>query len=247
MTDSLGLNMKTLPLIAVLGVLATAGLTPIPAMAADTDGVAVAIVYDTSGSMQEPVRDGAGKMSPKYVIANRALESIATRLQSFATNSAAGGPRNIQAGLFIFDGTDKGAGTREPVKFGPLDAPAIQEWTRDFKHPGGGTPLGNALKAASQTVLNSGLTRKHVLIITDGNNTLGPTPATVMQKLLRQAEEKQTALSVHFVAFDVDANVFSGVKKLGATVVGATDENQLKQQLEFILEKKILLEEEEKK
>jgi hypothetical protein len=47
------------------------------------------------------------------------------------------------------------------------------------------------------------------------------------------------------VAFDVDAKLFNPLKKLGATVVGAADETQLNTQLSFILEKKILLEEEE--
>ena len=47
------------------------------------------------------------------------------------------------------------------------------------------------------------------------------------------------------MAFDVDAKQFSVVKKLGATVVGAADENQLNTQLQFILQKKILLEDEE--
>jgi hypothetical protein len=48
------------------------------------------------------------------------------------------------------------------------------------------------------------------------------------------------------VAFDVNAKVFDSVKKLGATVVGAADEKQLNSQLDFILQHKILLEEEEK-
>ena len=208
--------MKIIQLIAVLGVFAAASSTAISARAADRDGVAVAIIYDTSGSMQDAGRDGAGKKSPKYVIANRALESIATRIQTFATNTASGEPRNIQAGLFTFDGTD----AKIAVKFGPFDARAFHDWAQNFKHPNGTTPLGKALKAAGQTVLNSGLTRKHVLIITDGENTSGPTPAAVMPQLQRLAEEKHTGLSVHFVAFDVDAGVFSNVKKLGATVVG---------------------------
>jgi hypothetical protein len=66
-----------------------------------------------------------------------------------------------------------------------------------------------------------------------------------MPRLKQQAAQKETSLSVHFIAFDVDAKVFAGVKKLGATVVGAANEAQLNTQLEFILEKKILLEEEE--
>jgi hypothetical protein len=43
----------------------------------------------------------------------------------------------------------------------------------------------------------------------------------------------------------VAAKQFDSVKKLGATVVGAADEKQLNTQLEFILQRKILLEEEE--
>ena len=66
-----------------------------------------------------------------------------------------------------------------------------------------------------------------------------------MPKLKQQADEKHTGLSVHFVAFDVDAKVFDPVKKLGATVVGAANENQLNTQLQYILQRKILLEEEE--
>ena len=238
---SLVLNMKTIHLFTVLGVLAAVSSTPVPARAAEGDGVAVAIVYDTSGSMKEQVRDGVGNLTPKYVIANRALVNIATRIQAFATNSTTGAPRNIQAGLFVFDG----ANAKQAVTFGPFDAAAYKDWARKFSSPDGGTPLGNALAEAGKTVLSSGLARKHVLIITDGNNTLGPTPAEIMPQVKQQAAAKQTTVSVHFVAFDVDAKVFSGVKKLGATVVGAADEIQLNQQLEFILEKKILLENEE--
>lgn len=237
----LGLNMKIIQFVAVLGILAAACSGPIAVCAAEADGVAVAIVYDTSGSMKEPVRDGAGKLTPKYVIANRALENIAIRIQTFATNTTTGTPRNIQAGLFVFDGTS----AKQAVKFGPFDANALKDWAQKFSSPNGGTPLGNALAEAGKTVLNSGLPHKHVLIITDGINTLGPTPAAVMPHVKQQAEAKQTAVSIHFVAFDVDANVFSGVKKLGATVVGAADEIQLNKQLQFILEKKILLEDEE--
>jgi len=64
-------------------------------------------------------------------------------------------------------------------------------------------------------------------------------------QLLHSARKQHGTLSLHFVAFDVNAAEFKGVKALGATVLGAADEKQLNSQLEFILEKKILLEEEE--
>jgi hypothetical protein len=76
-------------------------------------------------------------------------------------------------------------------------------------------------------------------------NTVGPEPAAMLAKLQAEAIQKQTGVAVHFVAFDVDAKVFKGVKNLGATVVSAANESQLNTQLGFILEKKILLEDEE--
>ena len=233
--------MATIRLITSVGTLAALMATATQLAVAQEDGVALAIVYDTSGSMKEQVRDQNGKLSPKYVIANRALVAISNRIQTFVTNATTGGPRTVDAGLFVFDGT----GAKQAVKFGRFEAPTFQTWAQRFSAPEGGTPLGNALIAAGQTVLGSRLPRKHVLVITDGINTVGPDPAAVMPRLSQLAKQKQNRLSVHFVAFDVNAKVFDGVRKLGATVVGASDENQLNSQLEFILQKKILLEDEE--
>jgi len=236
--EKLSLNMKLIRLMAVPTMLAALWSGATPVSADDEEGVAIAIVYDTSGSMKEPVKDEAGKLSPKYVIANRALIAIADRIENFATNSATGSPRKIQAGLFVFQ-TD---GPHAALPLGPFNAAAFTAWAHDFSTPSGGTPLGNTLNTAGHAVLNSGLTHKHVLIITDGINTIGPDPAVLLTKLQREAGQKQTDVSVHFVAFDVDAKIFEGVKKLGATVVGASNESQLNTQLEFILENQILLE-----
>src|SRR5206468_5435109 len=94
--------------------------------------------------------------------------------------------------------------------------------------------------------LQSKLSQKHVLVITDGLNTIGPDPVTVVPQMNRAAAASGTVLFVHFVAFDVDAKVFAPLKKMGVTVVGAADETQLNRQLEFILEEKILLEKDRK-
>src|SRR3954453_8855468 len=86
-------QMKNVPLVAVLFALAMAALTSQPARA--EEGVALAIIYDTSGSMKDPVRDQSGKPAPKYVIADRALVAIAKQIQAFATNSPGASPRKI--------------------------------------------------------------------------------------------------------------------------------------------------------
>lgn len=233
--------MKNFPFLAALIASAVAGFVPVSSKAAEEDGVALAIIYDTSGSMREAVKDVNGKSTAKYIIANRALADIAKQVQAFATNAPGSTPRKIEAGVFTFDRDT----AREAVKFGSFDEQAIEAFARDYSNPSGNTPLGNALTVASHAVLNSPLKRKHVLIITDGKNTAGPAPERVMPRLSKQAGDKGAAVSVHFVAFDVAAKEFDAVKKLGATVVGAADEKQLNTQLQFILQKKILLEDEE--
>ena len=222
-------------------VLLVAALAILPTLRADEPGVALALVYDTSGSMMEPVRDRSGRNTPKYVIANRALMSIINRLEAVATNNAGGTPLRLEAGLFIFNNETATAA----VPFGPFNAAALRKWTRSFSQPAGPTPLGEAVRVAGQAVLKSPLSRKHILVITDGMNTAGADPAAVIPRLRNEATKASAAVEVHFVAFDVAAKVFDPVKKLGATVLGAGDELQLNTQLSFILEEKILLEAEE--
>ena len=120
-------------------------------MAAEEDGVALGIIYDTSGSMRELVPDSAGKASQKYVIANRALIEIASQVRAFATRKDSATPRKIDAGLFVFEGQ----GAREAVRFGPFNAAAFETFAKTFSNPNGNTPLGNALAAAGRAVLDS--------------------------------------------------------------------------------------------
>jgi hypothetical protein len=224
----------------IVALLTALAVLPCPPLSAQDEGVALAIVYDTSGSMKDNVRDSAGKESPKHVIARRALDAVLKRLRSFAAN-ASGTPRRMEVGLYGFSSD----GARELVRFGPFNSADVESWTRQLPQPNGGTPLGSSLETASRAVLGSKLPRKHVLVITDGMNTVGRDPADVLPRVKQEAERAGGGLSVHFVAFDVKAKVFDRVKKLGATVVEASDEAQLNSQLTFILEKKILLEDEE--
>jgi len=204
------------------------------------EGVALAIVFDTSGSMKDSVPDKDGKQSPKYLIARRALQWVADRLDSFV-KSGAGGKRELAMCLITF----QNGRAREQIRFGPFDLAEIRTFVAGFGSPSGGTPLGESIRLAARRVMSSPLSRKHVLVITDGINSVGPEPAVVLPALQKQAEELKTFVGYHFIAFDVDAALFSGVKKLGATVVGAVDERQLGEQLNSILKEKILLEEEE--
>lgn len=227
--------LRTLFALAATTLLAT---SPLTSRAADEDGIALAIVYDTSGSMKDPVRTADGKTAAKWIIGNRAVEQIVSRVERFSTNTSPS--KTIHAGLYVFRGT----GAAEAVKFGPFAPQAMRDWVKSYRGPDSGTPLGVTIEAASRALMNSKFTAKHILVVTDGINTSGPDPVVVVPKINKASESKGSPIFIHFVAFDIDAKVFAPLKKLGVTVVGAANEKQLGQQLEFIVEEKILLEKE---
>jgi len=230
--------MRIIPSVLVLTLVIFLGPGLLHVFAVDDDGVALGILYDTSGSMKEPVPDSRGSTSPKYVIANRAVLAIVKQIQVFTASGTADAPHKVDVGLFIFDKD----GAKEVVKLAPFDASAIQNWATNFTNPTGGTPLGNSLRTVARAVLTSPMPRKHIIVITDGENTVGPDPAAVLPEVNRAADRKQSSVFVHFIAFNVDAKVFTGVKKQGASVASAADETQLNSQLDFILQNQILLE-----
>jgi len=207
------------------------------------EGVALAIVYDTSGSMGDAVMSKSGRGESKDIIARRALDALVKQLRDFVTNAPAGTTRSLETSVYVFSSN----GARELVAPSPFDAAKAANWSKEIPKPGGGTPLGTAAQAGARSVMNSKFNRRHVLILTDGLNTVGPAPEALLQPLMKQAEKDGKTFFAHFVAFDVAAKQFDPVKKLGATVLGAANELQLNTQISFILEEKILLEAEDPK
>jgi hypothetical protein len=225
--------MPTFPrLLLWLGAL----LAIAPAALGGDDDVAVAIVCDTSGSMANAVQRAGAGAEPKFRIANRAIDAIVTQLEAFQARSG----RKVQAGLFIFDNQS----ARPAVPLGPLNAAALRAWAAAFNAPNGGTPIGNSVEVATQALWKVRADSRHVLVITDGENTVGRPPEACIPKL--QDECLRNGLSVyhHFIAFDVNAAPFAILKKFGSTVLGAGDESQLHRAITTILEEKILLEKE---
>ena len=204
------------------------------------EGIALMIVYDTSGSMQQKVPDAGGRPTPKHVVARRALTAVLDRLQAVRSGPAETSPV-IDAGMVVFEGDHAVIA----VRCGTFDHQAFRDWLAHHTGFNRGTPLGDSVRLAGESVLKSKRPRKHVLVITDGINTRGADPKVTLPEIQREADSKHAVVSFHFVAFDVNAAEFNAVKKLGATVVAASDEKQLDSQLRFIVEKKILLEDEE--
>ena len=104
----------------------------------------------------------------------------------------------------------------------------------------GGTPIGNAMIAAKRELDATGLTRRHLLVVTDGENTEGFAPERVAAAINRRPEAERPSL--YFVAFDVEANRFQRVKDAGGLVLGAANAKELNATLDSLLRGQILLE-----
>jgi hypothetical protein len=86
----------------------------------------------------------------------------------------------------------------------------------------------------------TGLRRRHLLVVTDGENTDGVSPTDVARAMERQDDALRAPL--YFVAFNVDAKAFAGVKQHGGLVLSAKDGAELATTLDELLSDKILVE-----
>ncbi|MBI4623961.1 MAG: hypothetical protein HY736_12190 [Verrucomicrobia bacterium] len=199
-------------------------------------GIALAVIYDTSGSMRRPIAGSPGGASDvKYRIAQRALLKVITRLESFAKNPSAP-PLSIC--VYVFKGQD--AVTALPLA--PFDAANLRQWLASMKLPEAATPLGDALALASRDLLAVNAISRHVLMLTDGVNTAGRDPVGALVELNRAAGQKKLPVGVHVIALDLNPQVFSGLKAQGATLIGAANEAELNARFDFILDQKVLVE-----
>jgi len=107
-------------------------------------------------------------------------------------------------------------------------------------HADGGTPIGNAMITAKRALDATGVSRRHLLVITDGENTDGYAPDDVTAAIGRRPETERP--SIYFVAFDIDATRFNRVRDAGGLVLGAASGKELGTTLDSLLRGKILIE-----
>jgi Mg-chelatase subunit ChlD len=192
----------------------------------------VALLVDTSGSMTQSVRDFDGARRPKLDIAKRAGKKVIAKLKDFADTHPG---RPLKLGLYEFSGS-------ACRRLGPFDLLDQDRAVKDLEKltTRSGTPIGEAMIAGKHDLDRSGLTKKHLVLLTDGVNTTSRNPQSVAKAMASLPPEEQAG--VYFIAFDVEASRFSGIKEAGGTVLEASSAPELDRCLDYILEQKILLE-----
>jgi Mg-chelatase subunit ChlD len=200
------------------------------------EGIAAAILIDTSGSMQDRVRDTDGVQRQKIDIAQRAAMNLVKQFDAFAKEHT---DKVIYLGIYEFSQRFTGSSTRTVVKLGPPNpaaaGPAIARMVAN-----GDTPIGDAMIVAKRDLDATGLSKRHILVITDGENNKGYSPQNVTQVISSQAAEDRA--SVYFVAFDIAATKFDSVRDSGGLVLAASNETDLQGTLDYLLSGKILAE-----
>jgi hypothetical protein len=199
-------------------------------------GIGVAVLVDVSGSMNSAVPDAEGRHRPKIEVARRSVVDLLRQCNKFAQGNP---DRNIQVGVYEFSTLDRAPPCRVVVPIGRLDFVAAQ-MAVDRMQPAGGTPIGDAMIRAKQDLDRTGLSRLHILVVTDGENNQGYAPADVVNAMMALPDENRA--SVYFIAFDIAAERFNAVRNAGGLVFAASNETELRQTLDYVLTGKILAE-----
>jgi Mg-chelatase subunit ChlD len=202
----------------------------------DKDGLAAAIVIDVSGSMNDKVAGQNGQREEKIVIARRAALEIVDQFVAYARDHQ---DEPVQLGVYEFSRRRGDPDCRAVIPMGTPDreraANAIAGLRAD-----GGTPIGEAMITAKLALDATNLTRRHLLLVTDGENTDGVRPDNVAAAINKRPDAERPA--IYFVAFDVDASRFNGVKENGGLLMSAANATELTNTLDALLSGKILVE-----
>jgi Mg-chelatase subunit ChlD len=200
------------------------------------EGLAAAILIDVSGSMAEEVAGRDRRKEPKIEIARRAALDLVNQFASYAADHK---DEPVQLGIYEFSRRSGEPDCRPVIAMSTPDrdqaASAIARLKAD-----GGTPIGSAMIVAKRALDGTGLTRRHLLVVTDGENTDGVTPDRVAVAIGKRPDAERP--SIYFVAFDIEASRFNRVRDAGGLVLSAANATELNSTLDTLLRGKILVE-----
>jgi Mg-chelatase subunit ChlD len=191
-------------------------------------GAAVAILIDTSGSMRGDV---PGSSRPKSIVAQEAVEEMLEATEAFVARRP---DFPVKVGIYSFSSH---ARTLLPMR--AYDRAAIRRALEELPKPGGGTAIGEALRHARPDLYRSGVFRKYLLVVTDGENTSGRSPERVAREIWQKSEG---AVNTYFVAFDTSPEKFAFLKDVGGEVIAAGTGVELHRALDGIYQGRILAE-----
>jgi Mg-chelatase subunit ChlD len=191
-------------------------------------GVALDIVLDNSGSMADIAR---GDNTPKSLVARAAIARMLDATDS-AIAQRPDFPVLIAVHVFSED-------VRNVLPMQPYNRDSVSAALARVGRPVGGTAIGRGIDEARKALYRSGVFRKNILVVTDGENTSGPSPRTVTREIFERSEG---GVRMYFVAFDVDADKFAFVRSVKGEVIAAANAPALGAALDSLYQGRVLAE-----
>lgn len=196
------------------------------------ESIALCMVYDTSSSMSSKISRG-----------NQALLTMIEHVGHYV--EFAPKKRQVEAGLVVFTGLAggiyavQGGGSRVKfaVEWDRFDAQKLQAWVNAFNRPGGATPLGKAVEEALRPLSRSMMTRKILVLVTDGGNNTGQEPSAVIQRFMRQASNKKDPISCYCIKVEseeVSNTTLDSLRTVGVKMVHDLNKDEMDQMLREI-------------
>ena len=198
------------------------------ALVPEVPGVAVAVLFDNSASMNDALPEG-GRNKDEV-----ARDAVARVLEATAAHAVANPGVPVKVAIYTFSDT-----VANVLPLQAYDSAAVRAALRSIPPPRGATAIGDALWRAGQDLRRSGLFRKHLMVLTDGENTVGTEPRAAAGELYRRSEG---GVAMHFIAFDVSAESFAFAAEYGGAVLPAARGDELRRALTDVYQKKILAE-----
>lgn len=200
------------------------------------DGIAVALLIDTSGSMQSRVAEAGGGNESKLFIAERSVVEIVKVGEEHRRKNP---EHPLVIGIYEFSARSNQPNVRTVCPPAELSAQSAELALKKLR-ASGGTPIGDAMILAKQDLDKLGYKKMHLLVLTDGENTYGYQPGDVAEVVSTLPEDHRA--SVYFVAFDTDAKLFEPVRNAGGLVLSAANAQELRDSLGYVFTGKILAE-----
>jgi uncharacterized protein YegL len=195
--------------------------------AAESRGVGVVILVDTSGSMDDPPKSGGER---KILGANRAAAAALTKLKAFQ-----GSNPGVQLSVGVYRFSSSVSPVAKFQKMGP-SFPTLPALTAE-----GGTAIGKALLQAKKAMNAAKIKHQHIILITDGENSAGIEPLHVIQAFNLLSREEFPIL--HFIAFDIQRARFAYIQRMFLKqIYEARDSRQLGQIMDSLLQGEVLAE-----
>jgi len=209
-------------------------LKPHDTAGAPREGIAAILMIDASGSMNESVQTQAGPR-PKIDVARDAALVLVRRFDDYGKSHP---DEPVVVGVMQFTARQS-SNDWALLPLSPPDPDRARLHLQRIE-TGGGTPIGDAIVAGKHGLDLSGMSRRHLIVVTDGENTDGYEPEDVLKALVRRPEAERP--SVYFVAFDIAASRFDAVRGAGGLVLAAANGEELDSTLNSLLSGKILVE-----